>query len=74
MANKEIFNQGIKYIAWALPLFFIGPTVIMSSFKNQQHPWFIPILGLGIIISILAAAMLFRGLKALMKSLFDDKK
>lgn len=73
MANKEILNQGLKYIVWALPLFFIGPTVIMSSFKNQEHPFFIPVLGLGIIISALAGILLFKGLNTIMKSLFDKQ-
>jgi hypothetical protein len=74
MADKEIMNRGIKYAVWALPLFFIGPTVINSSFKNQQHTLFIPILGLGIIISVLAVVLLFMGLKTIVKSLFDQKR
>lgn len=74
MANKEILNRGIKYIVIALPMFFIGPTAIMSSFKNQQHAFFIPVLGLGIIISILAVILVFTGLKTMMNSLFGDKK
>jgi putative effector of murein hydrolase LrgA (UPF0299 family) len=70
--NKEILNRGLKNIVWALPMFFIGPTVIMSSFKNQQHPFFIPILGLGIIISTLAVILVFKGLKTIMKSQTDE--
>jgi hypothetical protein len=70
--NKEILNRGLKNIVWALPMFFIGPTVIMSSFKNQQHPFFIPILGLGIIISTLAVMLVFKGLKTIMKSQTDE--
>jgi len=69
--DKEILNRGIKYIVWALPMFFIGPTVINSSFKNKDHILFIPILGLGIIISILAGMLLFFGLRTVMKSLSD---
>lgn len=74
MANKEVLNRGVKYIVYSLPLFFIGPTVIMSAFKNQQHAFFIPILGLGIIISILAAILVFKGLQTVMAGLFNDKK
>ncbi|RZJ28980.1 MAG: hypothetical protein EOO48_08605 [Flavobacterium sp.] len=70
--NKEILNRGLKYIVWALPLFFIGPTVIMSSFKNTGHPFFIPVLGLGIIISTLSVILLFRGLVTIMKSQSDQ--
>ena len=74
MANKIILNTGIKYVVWALPMFFIGPTVINSAFKNQEHTMYIPILGLGIIICILAVFLVFKGLQTIMKSLFNDKK
>lgn len=70
--NKDILNRGFKYIVWALPMFFIGPTVIMSSFKNTGHPFFIPILGLGVIISTLAVILLFRGIVTILKSQTDQ--
>jgi hypothetical protein len=69
--NKEILNRGLKYVVWALPMFFIGPTVINSAFKNQDHPMFVPILGIGIIICVMAAVLLFRGLKTILKSQSD---
>jgi hypothetical protein len=71
MADKEILNRGIKYAVIALPMFFIGPTVIMSAFKNQDHPFFIPVLGIGVVISFLAVFFLFRALRAITQSLFD---
>jgi len=74
MANKNLLNNGIKYIVWALPMFFIGPTVINSAFKNQSHAMYIPILGLGIIFCIVAVVLVFKGLQTLMQSLFNDKK
>ncbi len=74
MADKNILNIGIKYIVWSLPMFFIGPTVINSAFKNQAHAMYIPILGLGIIICIVAVILVFKGLQTIMKSLFNDKK
>lgn len=70
--NKEILNKGLKYIVWALPMFFIGPTVINSAFKNQQHTMFIPILGIGIIICISSVILVFMGLKTIMKSQSDE--
>jgi hypothetical protein len=69
--NKEILSKGIKYLLFALPLMFIGPSVIFSSFKNQEHPFYIPILGLGIIMCISAIFLIFKGLQTIMKSLFD---
>jgi hypothetical protein len=69
--DKEILNKGVKYIVIAFPMFFIGPTIINSSFKNQQHTLFIPILGLGIILCTLAVILLFLGIKTIVKSLTD---
>ncbi len=70
--DKQILQTGIKYMAWALPMFFIGPTVINSAFKNQQHAFFIPVLGLGIIFCIVAVVLAFSGLKNIVRSMKDD--
>lgn len=69
--NKEILMKGIKYLAFALPLMFIGPSVIFSSFKNQEHPFYIPILGIGIIFCLSAMFLIFKGIQTILKSLFD---
>ncbi|KAF2519280.1 hypothetical protein E0W68_05800 [Flavobacterium salilacus subsp. salilacus] len=71
--DKKILVKGLKYMGWALPLFFIGPSVIHSSFKNQEHPLYIPVLGLGIIFCLLAIFMVAIGLKTIMKSLFENE-
>lgn len=71
--DKKILMKGIKYMGWALPMFFIGPVVIHSSFKNEGHPMFIPILGMGIVICISGMLLMFLGLRTIMKSLFDHE-
>ena len=58
-------------MAGSLPLAFIGPVVLFSSFKNQDHPFFIPVLVLGIFAMAGAIFLMFRGLGKVMKSLFD---
>ncbi|WP_255566908.1 DUF6095 family protein [Flavobacterium litorale] len=62
--------KGLSFMAWAIPLFFVGPTIIHSSFKNQGHPLYIPVLGLGIIFCLLGMLMFARGIKTIMKSMF----
>ena len=69
--NRKVLAKGLKYMGWSLPLLFMGPTIIHSSFKNQDHPFYIPVLGLGIIFCLLAIYLIFLGLKTIMKSLFD---
>lgn len=71
--NKEVLYKGIKILGYALPLMFIGPSIIHMSFKNQKHWLYIPVLGLGILLCILSIFLIFRGLKTIMKSLFDGK-
>lgn len=70
--NKQILTKGIKYLAFALPLLFIGPSVIFSSFKNQNHPFYIPVLGTGIILCIVSIYLIFKGIQTIMKSLFNN--
>jgi hypothetical protein len=72
--NKLILSQGIKNIFGALPLFFIGPVIINSAFKNQEHPMYFPILFFGILICFLSVFFMFRGLKIIMKAMFDGDK
>jgi hypothetical protein len=70
--NKEILNKGIKYMAWAIPCLFIGPTVIHFGFINSLQPSFYFILVLGILICITAVILMFIGLKTIVKSLFGN--
>ncbi|WP_159799071.1 DUF6095 family protein [Flavobacterium sp. MK4S-17] len=71
--DKKILVRGLKYLGWALPMFFIGPVVIHSSFKNQGHPLYIPVLGIGIIICLSGIWYMFLGIRTIMKSLFENE-
>ncbi|MFD0931371.1 DUF6095 family protein [Psychroflexus salinarum] len=70
--NKETLAKGIKFLAGALPLAFIGPSVIYSAFNNQDKPLYLPILILGILACAGSVFLMFRGIKTLMKALFND--
>ncbi|EMY3553416.1 DUF6095 family protein [Flavobacterium psychrophilum] len=72
--NKEILFKGIKYITWALPLYFIGPSIIYNAFVNKGNIWHYLVLAIGIIASFFAVFLTFRGLKTIMQSLFDGNK
>lgn len=63
--------QGLKTLAGSLPLSFAGPTILFSTFKNQDHPLFIPILILALAFMAAAIFLLFRGINFIMKALFD---
>lgn len=68
--NRDLLNKGIKYMAWALPLFFIGPSVIYNAFQNQDNPWHYLVLAFGVLFCFGAVYFVFKGLNTIMKSLF----
>ncbi len=70
--NKELLAKGIKYLAGALPLLFIGPVVIHNAFMNKQNVWHYLVLAVGIVFCLGAMFLLYFGLKTIMKSLFND--
>lgn len=72
--NKKILGRGIKYLSYALPFMGIGPIAIFNAFQNKEHPFFIPVLGLGIIICASAVFLAFKGINTVVKSLFEHEK
>lgn len=70
--NKELLAKGVKYIAGALPLLFIGPSLIYNAFINKENLWHYLILAIGIATCVGAVYLLFQGLNTIMKSLFND--
>lgn len=70
--NKDVLNKGVKYLAWALPTLFVGPTLIHFAFINKLQPLYPVILGLGSLICLTAVILAFIGLKTIVKSLFND--
>lgn len=70
--NKEKLVRGIKLMGGTLVLLVTAPIILNSSFKNQDHPLFIPVLGIGIILFIAAIYFGFKGIKMLMRALFND--
>ncbi len=69
--NKEVLVKGIKYLAGALPLALIGPSILFSAFNNQDSPWYIPVLIIGIIAFIGSIYLMFKGIMTIVKALFD---
>ena len=70
--NKEMLSKGIKYLAWALPLLFMGPSLIYNAFMNKQNVWHYLVLAIGIMACIGAMYLMFLGLKTIMKGIFND--
>lgn len=70
--NRTVLSKGIKYLVFALPLLFIGPSVIYNAFINKQNVWHFLVLAVGIFLSGLAVYFMYKGLQTIMKALFND--
>jgi hypothetical protein len=70
--NKELLSKGIKYLAGALPMLFIGPSIIYNAFINKENVWHYLVLAIGIATCLGAMYLMFMGLNTIMKSLFND--
>ncbi|WP_339920457.1 DUF6095 family protein [uncultured Flavobacterium sp.] len=70
--NKELLSKGIKYLTGALPLLFIGPSIIYNAFINKQNVWHYLVLAIGIAACLGAMYLMYLGLKTIMKGIFND--
>jgi hypothetical protein len=70
--NRELLSKGVRYLAGALPLLFLGPTIIHNAFMNKQNIWHYLVLIVGVIVCFIAMYLMYVGLKTIMKSLFND--
>lgn len=70
--NKEKLLKGVKLMGGTLLLLITAPIVLNSSFKNQDHPMFIPVLGIGLVLLVAAIYFGFKGIRTLMRALFND--
>ncbi|MBE8723909.1 DUF6095 family protein [Flavobacterium hungaricum] len=70
--NKELLRKGVKYLTGALPLMFLGPTLIYNAFQNQHTNWHYLVLGIGIAACLSSMVLIFVGLKIIMKGIFND--
>lgn len=70
--NKEVLFKGVRYLAGALPLMFIGPSVIYSAFNNREHPLYVAVLILGLLACASAMFLIYKGINTIMKAIFDS--
>jgi hypothetical protein len=71
--NKELLAKGIKRLGFTVLLMFLAPFTIYEAFKNETHPWYLPVLIIGLVFAISAIAMAFYSIKTIMDSLFNKE-
>lgn len=69
--NRKILSKGISYMSWALPALFIGPAIIHFAFINKLQTIYWLILSIGILVCLTGMALVFLGIKTIIKSMFD---
>lgn len=72
--DKVLLSKGIKILGYTVFVMFLAPTVLWQAFKNQEHPFYIPVLIVGLILAIVAIGLGFYGMKIIMDALFSKKK
>lgn len=70
--DKKRINKGMKRVLLAMPLMFVGPVIINSSFKNTDHPLYYPVFILGCALCLFSMYLFFIGLKKLVSGIFND--
>ena len=72
--DKDKLILGVKRLAYTILLMFSGPVVLYQAFKNQDHPWYIPVLIFGLLLALGAILMGFWGIRTLVNALFAKPK
>jgi predicted membrane channel-forming protein YqfA (hemolysin III family) len=72
--NTKKLKRGLLKIGTFIIICFVAPVIVHQAFKNQEHPFFWPVLALGISLSISAIIYGFWAIKILINALLGDKK
>lgn len=68
--DRILLNRGLRYLAFSLPLAFIGPSAIYNAFMNQHTAWHYLVLGIGIAMCFTSIFLMFKGILTIVKSMF----
>lgn len=71
--DKKILVKGVKYLLVTLFFMLSAPIVIYEAFKNQGHPWYWPVLVVGVVLAFTAIGMGVYGIKTIVFALFGPK-
>ena len=67
-------QRGLKKIFWGILLCFISPVIVMQAFKNEGHPFYWPVLIIGLLFFIAAIGLGFWGIGRLVTALLGKKR
>jgi len=70
--DRKILFKGVRFLVFALPLLFVGPLIIQSSFRNQNNSLFYLVFLIGILFCALGMYFIFKGINKIVGSFFND--
>ena len=71
--NKIALKKGLKRITIFILFCFIGPVILMEAFKNKEHPFYIPVLIVGLLSISAAIGYGFWGINTIISAFFGKK-
>jgi len=71
--KKNRLAIGVRKVFISIFFMFLGPTIFFQSFKNEDHPWFTPVLSISILICVLSLFYGIKGLQSIMNAIFKKK-
>ena len=71
--DKDLLVKGIKFLFYTVFVMFLAPVVLYQAFKNQDHPFYIPVLVIGLILAVTAIGLGFYSIKIFIDALFGKK-
>ena len=72
MKNRSL-KRGIKRLIVCVLLCFVGPVVLSQAFKNEDHPYFLPVLFIGLFTMISAISYGAWGILTITRALLQEK-
>ncbi|MEM9867519.1 MAG: DUF6095 family protein [Bacteroidota bacterium] len=72
--DKKLLVKGIKCMGYTAGFMFLAPFTIYQAFKNEDHPAYVPVLVIGLLLAVTAIAMGFYTMKVFMDALFGKKQ
>ncbi len=71
--DKVELQKGLKRISYAIICAFIGPVVIMQAFQNEAHPFYYPVLIVGLVFFVSSIGFGFSGIKSVANAFLGKK-
>jgi len=71
--NKKKLKKGVIRLLISVFLCFIGPVTLSQAFKNEDHPFFLPVFFVGLFVLLSAIAYGAWGILTITKVLLKEK-